>query len=191
MMAGAESALLHLAAGFALALSAGKIGGALAAKLKQPAVAGELLAGLCFAVLAPFWAAPAQILRAPETALLAQLGLLLLLFEVGLHATSKELFSASGRALAVALTGIALPFAGGWALARALLPAGSDSVALFTGATLTATSIAVSARVLQNANSPRGKGARVLVLGAAVMDDVLGLVLLAAVLAIAVPAAGG
>lgn len=183
-MAGADLALLRLAAGFALALTAGKAGGALAAKLKQPAVAGELLAGLAFAALLPLWAGPAEILRAPETALLAQLGLLLLLFEVGLHATPRELFGASGRALAVALIGVVLPCAGGWALVRALLPAENGAAALFIGAALSATSIAVSARVLKGANSPRGNGARLLVLGAAVLDDVLGLVLLAAVLAI-------
>jgi Kef-type K+ transport system membrane component KefB len=176
--------LIILCGGFALALALGKAGGALAAWKKMPAVAGELAAGLLIAALAVWFPAPASLLRAPEIGLLAELGLLLLLFEVGLHATVGDLLKVSGRALAVALVGVLTPLALGVALGAIMLPSEGVGVWLFIGAALTATSVAISARVLAG----RGGRALMLVLAAAVIDDILGLILLAVVLALA---AGG
>lgn len=184
MSAPLPDTLITLCGGFALALVLGKGGGALAARARMPAVAGELLAGLLVAAVAVWLPAPAALLRAPEIGLLAELGVLLLLFEVGLHATVKDLLRVSGRASAVALIGVLVPLALGALAGALLLPGAGVGAWLFIGAALTATSVAISARVLAG----RGGGALPLVLAAAVIDDILGLILLAVVLALA---AGG
>ncbi len=110
--------------------------------------------------------------------LLAEIGVVLLLFEVGLETDLDELLRVGGPALAVALAGMILPFAGGYALTRAL---GYPTItAIFVGAALTATSIGITARILSELSAlktPEGQ----IILGAAVIDDVLGLVILAIV----------
>jgi Kef-type K+ transport system membrane component KefB len=110
--------------------------------------------------------------------LLSEIGVVLLLFEVGLETDLEELLRVGGRALAVAFAGMVLPFVGGYALTRAL---GYETItAIFVGAALTATSIGITARVLSELSAlktPEGQ----IILGAAVIDDVMGLVVLAIV----------
>src|SRR5262249_29231386 len=110
--------------------------------------------------------------------LVAEIGVILLLFEVGLETDLAELARVGLPALAVALAGMALPFAGAWALARA---SGFPSLtAIFVGAAMTATSIGTTARVLSELDALKTREGQI-ILGAAVLDDVLGLVVLAVV----------
>ena len=162
---------------FAAALVAAKLFGDLAERIGQPAVLGELLAGILVG--------PSLLGLVPLSVgilVLAEIGVLLLLFEVGLETDLEELLAVGGPALAVAFAGMALPFGGGWALTR-LLGYG-QLAAIFVGASLTATSIGITARVLAQLNTLKTREGQI-ILGAAVADDVLGLVVLATVTRVA------
>ena len=137
----------------------------------------ELLIGLAI-VWVSAKAAGEVMERFGQPAVLGELGVLILLFEVGLDSDLAELLEAGVQATAVALVGVVLPFLLGVTVMRAL----GDSwlVAVFVGATLTATSVGVTARVLADLGRLHDAAARV-VLGAAVVDDVLGLLILAVV----------
>lgn len=158
---------------FASALLAAKLFGELAERLGQPAVLGELLAGILLG--------PSVLGLVPLSAgilLVAEIGVILLLFEVGLETDLEELARVGGPAMAVALAGMLLPFLGGFLLTRAL--GHSALTAIFVGAALTATSIGITARVLSELKVLSTREGQI-ILGAAVADDVLGLVLLAVV----------
>ncbi len=158
---------------FAAALLGAKILGELAQRLGQPAVLGELLAGVVLGPSVLGWVS-----LSGSLVLLAQIGVILLLFEVGLATDLQELLRVGGSAISVALAGMALPFAGGYFLTRAL---GHPAItAIFVGAALTATSIGITARVLSELKVLETREGRI-ILGAAVVDDVLGLVVLAIV----------
>ena len=171
MAHGAELSAFLLA--FAAALLGAKLLGELAQRIGQPAVLGELLAGVLLG--------PSVLGLVPLSAgvlLLAEIGVILLLFEVGLETDLEELLRVGGPAMAVAVGGMALPFAGGFAVARALgFPA---LTAIFAGAALTATSIGITARVLSELKLLQRREGQI-ILGAAVVDDVLGLIVLAVV----------
>jgi Kef-type K+ transport system membrane component KefB len=162
---------------FASALAGAKLFGEIAERFGQPAVLGELAVGVLLG--------PSVLGLVPLTAgvfLLAEIGVILLLFEVGLETDLAELARVGGPALAVALAGMALPFFGGFLLTRAL--GHPPLAAIFVGAALTATSIGITARVLSELKLTGTREGRI-ILGAAVADDVLGLVLLAVVTRIA------
>jgi Kef-type K+ transport system membrane component KefB len=116
----------------------------------------------------------------PSIEVLAQLGVLILLFEVGLESTVRDMMRVGRTALFVAVLGVVTPFALGWGVGAVLMPDHSRYVHAFLGATLTATSVGITARVLSDLGKSRSPEARV-ILGAAVIDDVLGLVILAIV----------
>jgi Kef-type K+ transport system membrane component KefB len=162
---------------FASALLGAKVLGELCERLGQPAVLGELLAGVLLG--------PSMLGLVPLSAgilLIAEVGVLLLLFEVGLETDLEELLRVGGPAMAVAVVGMALPFAGGYLLTRA---AGFPTLtAIFVGAALTATSIGISSRVLSDLGLLASREGQI-ILGAAVADDILGLVVLAVVSQIA------
>ncbi|HEY6051575.1 MAG TPA: cation:proton antiporter [Thermoanaerobaculia bacterium] len=162
---------------FAAALLGAKLLGELAERIGQPAVLGELLAGVVLGPAALGWVPLSQGLL-----LLAEIGVVLLLFEVGLETDLMELFKVGGHALAVAVIGMVLPFAGGYLLT--FLSGYPTVTSIFVGAALTATSIGITARVLSELKMLDTKEGRI-VLGAAVADDVLGLVVLAVVSRIA------
>lgn len=145
--------------------------GEVAERLKQPAVLGELFAGVIVGVGGLGLIDPGE----EVMHLLAEIGVLILLFEIGLEMQLKELLRVGGAAAVVAVTGIFLPLAGGYAAGIAL--GAEPMLALFLGATFTATSVGVTARVLRDLGHLNSPEARV-ILGAAVIDDVLGLVLL-------------
>lgn len=153
---------------------AAKALGEVAERIGQPAVLGELVAGVVLggSVLA---------LVDPDEhtiRMLADLGVLILLFEIGLQSNLGELLRVGPQALMVALAGMILPFVLGWSVMAAL--GAAPLTAIFIGATLTATSIGITARVLSDMGklgSPEGK----IIIGAAVADDILGLVVLALV----------
>lgn len=162
---------------FASALVGAKLFGDLAERVGQPAVLGELAVGV---VLGP---SVLGLVPVSDAVLeLAEIGVVLLLFEVGLETDLQELGRVGAPALAVALGGMVLPFAGGYATARVL--GHSTLTATFIGAALTATSIGITARVLSELKVLATREGQI-ILGAAVADDVLGLVVLAVVSKIA------
>ena len=151
-----------------------KLLGELAQRMGQPAVLGELVAGVLLGGSVLGLLDPGD----PVIAALAEIGVLILLFQIGLHTDVRSLVSVGASATTVALVGVVLPFAGGYAVAAAL---GIETVpALVCGAALTATSVGISARVLSDLgrlHSPEGQ----VVLGAAVLDDIVGLIILSVV----------
>jgi Kef-type K+ transport system membrane component KefB len=168
---------------FALAviLVAAKLGGHAAARFKQPPVLGELLAGVLIGNVSAFGFAGFEgweHLAGLE--LLAELGVVVLLFQVGLESTVGQMLKVGPTALAVATLGVAGPFVLGWMVSAVLLPEASTYVHLFIGATLTATSVGITARVLKDLGRSQSDEARV-ILGAAVIDDVQGLIILAVI----------
>lgn len=165
----------------AIILLVAKLGGDLATRVGQPAVLGELLVGVVLGNLALVgfsWLEPMKDDAGIE--LLSRLGVLILLFEVGLESTVKDMLRVGPASLAVALLGVLAPFALGWGVGAWLLPESSTYVHAFLGAMLTATSVGITAQVLKDIGRSRTNEAYV-ILGAAVIDDVLGLIILAVV----------
>jgi len=158
----------------AVILVAAKVLGELAERIGQPAVVGELLAGVVLGPSVIGFVDPTM----PSLHLLAEIGVVLLLFGIGLETDLKKLLSVGGAAFAVAVVGVALPFALGFWVARGLglelLPA------VVAGAALTATSVGITARVLSDLGRLQSVEGQI-VLGAAVLDDVVGLIILATV----------
>jgi Kef-type K+ transport system membrane component KefB len=162
--------LLALIAIFAAA----KIFGEIAERIGQPAVLGEMIGGVVIGV-SGLHLIDAQ---APVLHMLSELGVVLLLFLIGLETDIRRLLSVGGPSAAVAVTGVVLPLAGGYAVGRALgYPA---TVSFLLGAALTATSVGITARVLSDLGHLKSNESQV-ILGAAVLDDILGLVCLAIV----------
>ncbi|MGE5252481.1 MAG: cation:proton antiporter [Planctomycetaceae bacterium] len=167
-----------------LVLAAAKLGGLLAREIHLPVVLGELFAGLFLGNLG-YWGIGffEGIRNDPSLATLAELGVILLMFEVGVESTVPELARVGWSALLVALLGVIAPFLLGVAAVRLLFPGLSLWVGIFLGATLSATSVGISARVLKDLDKVNTAEGRT-ILGAAVVDDVLGLMILAVVVAL-------
>jgi Na+:H+ antiporter len=174
-------------------LVAAKLLGELAERIGQPAVLGELVAGVVLggSVLGvvPAGGAAGEVVH-----VFAQLGVLLLLFEIGLETDLREMFRVGTASLSVAAVGVILPFALGFAYWAYVSHAGSGestdltTAAIFVGATLTATSVGITARVLSDLGRMNTQEARIII-GAAVIDDVIGLVILTIVSGMAAGAA--
>ena len=165
--------------GLAIILAAAKLGGDLATRMRQPAVLGELVAGVLLGNLGLIGITGLQGLAAnPTLDALAQVGVIILLFEVGLESTVRDMVKVGTAALVVATLGVLTPFALGWWVGALLLPGDGPYAHAFLGATLTATSVGITARVLRDLGKGATPEARV-ILGAAVVDDVFGLVILA------------
>jgi Kef-type K+ transport system membrane component KefB len=165
----------------ALILLAAKLGSDLAVRVGQPAVLGELTMGVVLGNLGGFGVHFFEIFKTdPAIDLLARLGVLLLLFEVGLESTVGQMLKVGVSSFLVALLGVVAPFALGWGVGAVFLPGSSVHVHAFLGATLSATSVGITARVLKDLGKSQTQEARI-ILGAAVIDDVLGLVILAVV----------
>jgi Kef-type K+ transport system membrane component KefB len=155
-------------------LAAAKLSGFLAKRIGQPAVLGELVAGVVLGMSVVGLVNPHnEILH-----LLAEIGVVILLFEIGLETDLRKLVHVGGESALVAIVGVVLPFALGYLVCR-LLGLG-NLVATVAGATLTATSVGITARVLSDLNRLQEPESQI-VLGAAVIDDVVGLVILAVV----------
>lgn len=172
-------------------LGAAKLAGWLATKVGQPAVLGEIVIGI---VLGNLWLVGVPgfdgMKTDPILNVLAELGVILLLFEVGLQSTIGEMMNVGLSSLLVAILGVVTPFALGWAASAWLLPTQPPYVHAFIGAVLTATSVGITARVLRDLNQTNTIEAKI-ILGAAVFDDVLGLVILAVVSAVIAAANAG
>lgn len=165
----------------AVILIAAKVGGDLASRVSQPAVLGELLVGVVLGNVSLLGLQLFEPIAANAFIdMFSRVGVIILLFEVGLESTVDQMLKVGVSSLLVALIGVAVPFALGYGVTRTLLPEASTYVALFIGATLTATSVGITARVLKDLEKSQTPEARI-ILGAAVIDDVLGLVILAVV----------
>lgn len=164
----AHTFFLHLL----IILLSARIFAELAMRLHAPSVLGELLAGIILGPSLFGWIEPAEAIK-----LLAEIGVILLLFQVGLETDVKRLISSGMKSFIVAISGFIMPLilgfiAGYWIFDQPLL------VSIFIGGTLTATSIGVTVRVLTDLKRQREPETNI-VLGAAVLDDVLGVILLA------------
>lgn len=112
--------------------------------------------------------------------ILARIGVVLLLFEVGLESRIREMLSVGVSSLLVAILGVVAPMALGWGIGWAVVPEVGWQVHAFLGACLCATSVGITARVLKDLNRSQDRESKI-ILGAAVIDDVLGLIVLAIV----------
>ena len=167
--------------GLALILALAKIGGEVFERLNQPAVLGELTAGMAFGALALAGAGGVEALRTHSVVnALAELGVIILLFEVGIESNVGEMLEVGWSSLLVALLGVVVPFFLGWGVSHYFMPSEPLLVHVFIGATLCATSVGITARVLRDLGRLQTREARI-VLGAAVIDDVMGLLILAVV----------
>jgi Kef-type K+ transport system membrane component KefB len=181
------SVIVALAVIYATAVLAGD----LAVRFGQPAVLGELLGGVALGNLHLVGLDAFEFIKTDQGVdLLARIGVLILLFEVGVEATVAQMARVGWSALAVAVLGVAAPFALGWLMGAWLLPDHSAQVHAFLGATLSATSVGITARVLKDLDRSQTPEARI-ILGAAVVDDVLGLVVLAVVTGVIAAANAG
>jgi Kef-type K+ transport system membrane component KefB len=169
MQNGTQTLLLEL---FVIFVAA-KLGGELFERFKMPAVLGEILAGVVFGPYAVGWVIPS-----PTVLSVAELGAIFLLFTVGLETRPKDLLRVGREATAVALGGIALPFIFGFGyMALASHPIHEST---FVAAAMVATSVGITARVLRDIEALNTSAARI-ILGAAVIDDIIGMILLALV----------
>lgn len=166
----------------AMILMAARLFAPLAQGVGFPAVLGELLLGVVLGNLSLFgFNYFAGIARDPIIAFIAELGVIVLLLQIGLETRLGDLVQVGGKALLVGSVGIAVPFAlGAWLVGPLLLPGKGAHAYLFLGATLAATSVGITGRVFRDLGRLGMAEARI-VLGAAVIDDVLGLVILAVV----------
>ena len=184
-------ALAPVVLALAVILAAAKLGGDAAERMGQPAVLGELVVGVLVGNLTLLGVDWFQFITENATiGVLAQLGAVILLFEVGLESTVRDMMQVGFRSLAVAVLGVVAPWALGWWVGALLLPEHSVYVHAFLGAVLTATSVGITARVLKDLGHAQLPEARI-IMGAAVIDDVLGLVVLAAVAAVIAAADSG
>jgi Kef-type K+ transport system membrane component KefB len=142
-------------------------------RLGQPGIVGEILAGILIGPHVLGWMAPNDVLR-----ILSDLGVMFLLFSVGLEVRASALMRVGGTALAVALAGMILPFSLGWGIVTLWGAPRVESI--FTGAAMVATSVGITAQVLAGRRLLQTRAAQV-ILAAAVVDDVLGLIVLALV----------
>jgi len=172
---------------FAVILIASKVFGEVAERIKQPAVLGELVAGIIIggSVLALIPSVAGQ--PGYETFhLLAEIGVAILLFEIGLETDLSDLLRLGATSCLVAVAGVVVPFFLGfisimafekYGLLGDINPIFTTVIAITVGATLTATSVGITARVLSDINRLQTEEARI-ILGAAVIDDILGLIIL-------------
>ena len=177
--------------GVAVILVVAKVGGELFERIGQPAVLGELVGGIIVGNLALFGLMISEPLKTNEViGALAEIGVILLLFEVGLESDLGEMMEVGWSSLLVAVAGVVVPFFLGWGVAAYFLPDEARLAHIFIGAVLCATSVGITARVLKDMKKLVTREARI-ILGAAVIDDVLGLLILAVIAGAIVAAATG
>src|SRR4030095_6503253 len=167
--------------GVTVMLIVAKLGSEVFERLRQSGVLGELFAGILLGNLILFGFTRAETLKTDEIiAALAELGVIILLFEVGLESNLHEMMEVGWSSLLVAIVGVLAPFFLGWGVSAYFLPQESQLGHIFIGATLCATSVGITARVFKDLGKLNTREARI-ILGAAVIDDILGLLILAVV----------
>lgn len=163
----------------ALIIAAAKIGGELAGRIGQPPVLGELVMGVLLGNLGLLGITALEPLRSnPMLGVLAEIGAILLLFEVGVESDLAQLLAVGWSSLLVATLGVVATLALGYLVAVQFFPMAGWLGRLFVAAALASTSIGITARVLKDLGKSNTKEARI-ILGSALVDDVIGLVLLA------------
>jgi Kef-type K+ transport system membrane component KefB len=167
--------------GLAVFLLVAKLGGELFERIKQPTVLGELLGGIIIGNLAIIGFTGLESLKTNAVVgALAEIGVIILLFEVGLESNIGEMLEVGWSSLLVALAGVIAPFFLGWGVAAYFLPGEGMLAHIFIGAALCATSVGITARVLKDIGRLQARESRI-ILGAAVIDDVMGLLILGVV----------
>jgi Kef-type K+ transport system membrane component KefB len=175
------SHLLPILAALVLILFGAKLGGALFVRMKQSAVLGELLAGVVIGNLGLVGVHGLEHVRdLPAIEVLAEIGVLFLLFEVGLGTDIAKMVAVGASSFVVAVLGVVAPMVLGFGVTLAFFPHHNRLADWFVGATLCATSVGITARVLADLGKIESREGRI-ILGAAVIDDVLGLMVLAVV----------
>lgn len=175
----------------AVMLPAAKLGGDLAMRLRQPAVLGELLAGIVLGNLGLVGFDALDWMKEDTSVdIVSRLAVVILLFQVGLESTVGQMMKVGFPSLVVATLGVIAPSLLGYFVSVWLQPEAGFYVHLFIGAILCATSVGITARVLQDLGKSQTNEARI-ILGAAVIDDVMGLVVLAVVSGLITAADGG
>lgn len=177
LVGGGELSPVQIPLSMLVVFASAKLMAELFERLGQPGIVGEILAGILIGPYVLGWMSPNLVLL-----VLADLGVMFLLFRVGLEVKSSDLLKVGGTALLVAMAGVALPFVMGWAIMTAWGYRGIE--AIFTGAAMVATSVGITAQVL-NAKGLLNQRASRIILAAAVIDDVLGLLVLALVSSLA------
>jgi Kef-type K+ transport system membrane component KefB len=170
---GPQQLLLELLVIFAAAKNAG----AIFERLKLPAVLGEILAGVALGPYALGWIQPTDTIHS-----IAEIGAIFVLFYAGLETSPRDLIGVGRQALLVAVAGIVVPFVLGFAYMK--WHGDPSTEAVFVGAAMVATSVGITARVLGDLQVLSSRTAKI-ILGAAVFDDILGMVLLAIVAGLA------
>ena len=172
-------------------LLAAKLGGDIFERFSQPAVLGELIIGMLIGNLHLVGFDGFEYFKNDLILeVLAELGVIILLFEVGLESTVKEMMKVGLASFMVAIFGVIAPFFLGWGVGAWFLPQESIYVHIFIGATLTATSVGITARVLKDIGKIQTKESKI-ILGAAVIDDIMGLIILAVVAGIITAVSSG
>jgi Kef-type K+ transport system membrane component KefB len=173
--------MLPVLAALVLILVGARLGGALFERFGQSPVLGELLVGVLIGNLGLLGFHAFDALRQePSLDLLAQIGVLFLLFEVGLHSDLGKMMAVGASSFIVACLGVIAPMVLGYYCSRAFFPAHDPLTHWYVGATLCATSVGITARVLSDLRKTASTEGRI-ILGAAVIDDVLGLIVLAVI----------
>ncbi|MEX2263085.1 MAG: cation:proton antiporter [Bryobacteraceae bacterium] len=173
--AGGEAA--HIPLAMLIVFASAKIMAELFERFNQPGIVGEILAGILIGPGVLGWLQPDEFLRA-----LSDLGAMFLLFRVGLEVKASELMAVGGTAATVAVSGVVVPFVLGWGIMTWW--GASQIEAWFTGAALVATSVGITAQVLSAKRLLHAVASKI-ILAAAVIDDVLGLLVLAVVSSVA------
>ncbi len=168
----------------AIILLCANIGGIIAVRLKQPSVLGQILAGL---LIGP--SVFGLIGQSEFIASYSEIGVLLLMFMAGMETNIDDLKKSAGSALTIATGGVIVPYILGFLVIRIFYKEASTSAAIFSGVILTATSISITIQSLREFNKTKDR-VGVNILGAAIIDDVLGIIVLAVVVGIVSPSQG-
>ena len=168
-----HSAQLTVPLALLLVFGGAKVFDELFERLHQPGIVGQILAGILLGPSVLHWVAPTDLLSA-----FAEIGVMFLLFRVGLEVKTTDLLRAGGTATLVAVLGIVVPFLAGWG--SLALWGAPQMESIFVGAAMVATSVGITARVLAARGLLQQPASKV-ILAAAVLDDILGLLVLALV----------
>lgn len=168
----------------AIILLCANIGGIIAVRLKQPSVLGQILAGL---LIGP--SVFGLIGQSSFIANYSEIGVLLLMFMAGMETNIDDLKKSAGSALTIATGGVIVPYILGFIVIKLFYKDATTSAAIFSGVILTATSISITIQSLREFNKTKDR-VGVNILGAAIIDDVLGIIVLAVVVGIVSPAQG-
>lgn len=169
--------------GLIIILLAAKIGGELFEKINQPAVLGELILGILIGNIVLFSGGIYDfnhLFQSEAIDIMARLGVMILLFQVGLESNIRDMMKVGISSFLVAIIGVAVPMILGYYVSSWIIPEAGFNTHLFIGATLTATSVGITARVLKDLGKLKTPEAKI-ILGGAVIDDVLGLIILSIV----------